>query len=152
MPKEVAEKTIDDHKYLIGQMTTTKQLKLLARLNRILLGPIGNLAGDTDKEVDLNKLNLDIKGACNALAENLDEETVLRIVKDLLEPVLRDGQKIEFDTDFQGEMKHLFKVVKASMEEQFGDFFEDLTDGIKSVAAAFSRAKRPSTGSSGGPS
>ncbi len=108
MPKETATKEIDGHQYVIGQLTTTRQLKLLARLNRILLEPIGNLTGGPDQEVSLKDLNLDIKGACKALADNLTEDAVVDTVKELLEPVLRDGKTINFDQDFQGEMKHLF--------------------------------------------
>ncbi len=153
MPKEMIKKPIDGHEYLIGQLTTTKQLKLLARLNRVLLGPLGNLAGDTDKEIELSKMKFDVKAACEALAANLTEDVVVQIVVELMEPVMRDGKPIDFDTDFQGEMKHLFKVVGASMEAQFGDFFGEVSEKLKSVAAVIARAaSQQSTGTSGGQS
>ena len=152
MPKELIEKTIDGETYQIGQATTSKQLVLLTRLNRLILEPLGSLAGSAEKFTDLENMQLDIKAATAALAKNLDEKIVLATVKELLEVVIYNGQVVGFDVHFQGRLGHMFKVVYAVLEAQYADFFEGLSGFRGSVLQALKQKKVPSGGPSGDPS
>lgn len=149
MPKELIEKTIDGEVYQIGQATTSKQLVLLTRLNRLILEPLGSLAGSAEKFTDLENMPLDIKAATAALAKNMDEKIILATVKELLEVVIHNGQVVAFDLHFQGRLGHMFKVVYAVLEAQYADFFEGLSGLRGSVVQALRQEKAPSGGSSG---
>lgn len=140
MPKELIEKTIDGTAYQIGQATTSKQLKILTRLNKLIMEPLGVLAGDSKNLQQGKEMKLDIEACCKALAGNLEEETVLATVKELMEVVIANGKAVEFDLHFQGRLKHLFKVVYAVLEAQYGDFFEGLGDVRKRVLAAIDQS------------
>lgn len=155
MPKKLVTKTIQGRKFEFGQHTATRQLKLLARLNRILLGPLGALAGDAETEVklgDITEGKIDVKEACAMLADKMDEDIVVDTVKQLVEVTTIDGRPIDFDLDFQGEMAMLFEATYWSMEAQYGDFFAALKERVGLLIKGMKPAKSTSSGPSGDPS
>jgi Phage tail assembly chaperone protein, TAC len=75
-------------------------------------------------EIDLKELDTDILGkAARALIERMDEDEVVGLIKKLTsEGVLCDHQPIVFDTHYEGNLGHLFKVLMAALEVQYGNF------------------------------
>lgn len=134
--------------YEIRYLNTTKSLKILARLNRIALGPLGtivsNIKGNTGSVLD-NELN--IEGACKLLAANMDEETVVQTIKELMAVVrLGTGMEINLDMHFEGRPMHLLKVVRAVLEVNYQDFFDELAGVTELVKKVMTPAKQAGTG------
>jgi hypothetical protein len=59
------------------------------------------------------------KGICKALIKKFASENVLC-----------DGKKISFDSHYTDRMPHLFKVVQAAVEVQFGNFFGEFLGSV----------------------
>lgn len=92
---------------------------------------------------DIDEATADVLAkAVRVLIERLDEDEIVDIVKTLVASKC-DGQPIVFDEHFIGVPMHLFKVVGAALEVQFGNFIDAITEiapvrrrtasGIKSV-------------------
>ena len=123
--RETKEVVVDNHTYTIGQFTPSKGLKILVRLSKIAGQPLAMMA---DSFKGKGMLDSDVNGellgrAIQALTMNLDEATVEQTVKELLQGVLRDGKPLNFEIDFAQRYGHLFKVLGAVLEAQYGDFF-----------------------------
>lgn len=136
--------------YEIRFLNTTKTLEILARLNRMILGPLGtivsNIKSDSNSLLDSP---LNVEGAFNLLANNMDEGTVVRTIKELMTVVrLGTGMEFNFDMHFEGRPMHLLKVVRAVLEVNYQDFFDELAGAVELVKKVMIPVKRTVTGSS----
>lgn len=125
--RQMVQKEIDGQKYNINPMAPTKAVKLISRIMKLVGGSASAKAGDGIETQDI----------AAKLLERLDEELVLNIVKDSLDGVNfikpEGDSEVKFikaqvadiiDAHFgQFPLTHLFKVVWASLEVNFGDFF-----------------------------
>lgn len=140
--RQTEEKIIDGLKYEITQFSATKSLKLLTRLASYFSEPIGIIIDKGGFNAELSS-NL-ISQIANSLFTKLDEVQVDRTIKELLEGVRCEGKIILFDTHFQGRLFHLFKVLKAILEVQYSDFFDELQKlGGLEAAQLKSSAQQP---------
>jgi hypothetical protein len=160
MTRELVQKTVDGRSYEFEQFNTTTALKTLAKLTKIIgeplmiaLGALGleklapaKLVNGVPEPVkkrnlmdtDLNPLNTAVLGkAVAALIDRLDETEVVDLVKRLVSGpgVLCDHKPFQFDDHFIGEPGHLFKVVRAALEAQYGNFLGAVTGGDTSSTA-----------------
>jgi hypothetical protein len=127
--REPVEKTIDGEKYTFCQLPAKKSLKLLTRLVKIV-GPslgaaVGSVAeGDIDIQTVLDR-HLDLGAVVAALCDRLEENEVEAIVDTLLSQVIHAGQgevSQKFEVLFAGRLPHLFKVLAAALQLEYGDF------------------------------
>lgn len=120
------EREIDGHSITITMLPPDQALKILTRLVKVVGEPLAVFAeaGGLEAAVtgDL------IKKSVQALAEKLDEDDVVKTVKELMECVLIGGKqgKQVFNAHFAGNLGHLFKVLQAVLEVQYGDFLGEL--------------------------
>lgn len=85
-------------------------------------------SGGLEKQIDPNILG----SVFEALFDNCKKESVKPLIRKLSsERVMSKGKKISFDTHYQGRLMHCFKVVKANLEVQYGNFFDDLLELTK---------------------
>lgn len=121
-------KTIDGEEYEFSKFGAKKSIKILRRLLGIVGEPLALALASAkgsgkilDKDIDPGMLS----GAVRALIERADEDTVLSLMDDLCgeSACLCNGKKVLFDTHYEGRLPHLFKVLAASVEVQYGDFF-----------------------------
>lgn len=111
------EKELDSEKYVITMLAPTSALKMLTRLIKLIGEPLSLLYGDSEQEVA--KV---LPKAVSALVSRLDENQVEGLVKDLLKCVVYHNQPLNFELHFQGRLGHLFKLLAAVLEVQYGDF------------------------------
>lgn len=143
MARELIEKRVDGNVYSFQQFNTTKSLKIMSRLSKILLEPItlffasaggkassGNLL---DRQLDKDMLGK----AVRSLTDRMDEDEVINLIKELTanDNLLVDGKKVDFDTHYEGRLDHLFKVLYAALEVQYGNFLGALIARIGSASA-----------------
>lgn len=156
MARELIAKEVDGHLYQFEQFSTTDALKVMAKLTKIFGESITIALGSFfKKKPEPGKLGLDglpepvkplleqdvdenaLEKAVKVLLDHLDETEVVALVKKLSsEKVLCDGSSITFDLHYQGETLHLFKVIAASLEAQFGNFIGAITTKSPVAGAA----------------
>jgi hypothetical protein len=123
------EVEIDGKKYEFEKWGAESSLATLIKIAKIAGKPLGIFLGSA---VSGNGLKTEISpdlmaSACEALVQNMDEQNCINLIKKLSsEKVLCDGRKINFDTHYEDQLSHLFRVVKASLEIQYGNFLQEL--------------------------
>lgn len=161
--RELVAKEIDGKVYEFEQFRTSVSLRVLAKLTKVLGEPLAmamssffktakpsneaqKLDPETgvpipskkilDQEIDSNALTK----AIGLLIERLDEVDVVDLVEQLAaKGVLCDHKPIVFDLHYRGDIGHLFKVVAAALEVQYGNF-------IGAITGPLSQAKAMATG------
>ena len=124
--RQPVEKEIDGHSITITMLQPDKALKILTRLVKVVGEPLAVFAeaGGLEAAVtgDL------IKKAVQSLGEKLDEDDVVKTVMELMDCVIIGGKqgKAVFNVHFAGNLGHLFKVLAAVLEVQFGDFLGEI--------------------------
>jgi Phage tail assembly chaperone protein, TAC len=140
---------IDNRTYEFFFLPPKDALRTLVRILKIVGEPIGAI---TDLFSSFDGKSLDMKiselppgiinNAVTALVNRLDEDQVMQIIEDLMGSTHvktendRGTRPIQFAVDFCGRIGHLFKVVKASLEVNYADFFGDGTGLYDSVMKA----------------
>jgi hypothetical protein len=123
------EVEVDGKNYEFEKWGAEASLSVLIKIAKIAGKPLGMVLGmamekkglDTDISADL------LGDAVQSLLENMDEEVCISLIKRISsEKVLCEGRPIKFNDHYQNKLGHLFKVVKAALEVQYGDFFGEL--------------------------
>lgn len=123
MGREAHERVIDGDTWTVQQFPATEGLRLMARLAKLLGGPLsaamGALQGSDllDAKVDGSLLGK----AVAELADRLDEDEVAGLAKRLLKDTRVGGKEVlpQFETLFQGRYLTLFKVLGFVLEVNF---------------------------------
>jgi len=148
--RQLTDKFVDGEAYQVSQFGASQGLKVLTTLTK-LVGPSISMAFGAEGQTSETAQAEVIGRAVNALCEKLDEEKVLNLIKTLIDTALvGEGKKIVFETHFQGRLGHLFKVLKAVLEVQYGDFLSDLKNLSAGVMPEEGFRPMKSTGESGG--
>lgn len=129
---------VDGLTYSFEKWGADASLDVLLELVKIIGRPLGaavaSLAG---KQKDLGSevrsmidkdFDPDLIGTVfEALTERMDKGIVKSLIKKFSsESVLCDGKKIVFNSHYQDRLPHLFKVVQAALEVQYGNFSDAL--------------------------
>lgn len=144
--------TVDGEDYEFYHLPTSRALKTLTRLSKVLMGPLADFvkALDSGNKATASMLDKDINmdvvaEAIQNLSTRLDEEEVLSLAKELTSCVrLGTGMEVHFEEHFSGRIGHLFNVSKTSAEHNFKDFFNALS-GMATRARAVMAKRTPST-------
>ena len=133
---DVVRKTIDGETYVFTYLSPRKSLALLTEITKLIGPAIGSMCGG-DEEVEERDINMG--DAARLLCERLDNDNVQSMINTLLSQVTHEGKGDvlkSFDIIFTGKIKHLFKVVFASLEVQYADFFDGkgVIEGLKDLA------------------
>lgn len=137
--------SIDGKSYTVVPYTTTGGLRLLTKLTGILGEPVVKLLKSLPPgslqdilKSDLKAINMDeISASVAALFAKVDEDVAEVLIKEILQNTLYGNHEVNaiFEEHFQGEYRHLFKVVFKTLEAQYGDFL-----GARAVRAKASAA------------
>jgi hypothetical protein len=165
--RELVAKTIDGRLYEFEQFKTSTAVRVLAKLTKVLGEPLAvamssffkaskgsNEAQKLDPETGVpisSRRMLDQEVDPNALAkavglliERLDEVDVVDLIEQLVaKSVLCDHKPVIFEMHYQGDIGHLFRVIAAALEVQYGNFIDAITGPLlqaKAMAAGIRRA------------
>lgn len=161
--KKSEQKDIDGDVYEFFPMPPKVALRVLTRLSKLVLEPLGMfgdaIKGDQGGNSGAEKSDgeravgmLDKKSppdvfakAAKVLVERLDEDEVTSTIETVLSATtvhvqrVSEGDKgtrpLRFDLDFAGRPGHLLKVFVAGLEVQFGDFFGASGGGLGALVA-----------------
>lgn len=128
--KQEVTKTIDGVKYTFYQFNPRLGMKVLVKLAKIFGEPLGMIGESVISKGFKNVLASEVKELpvskmVNSLVTRLDDSEVTELIDNLCDNIICDGKNLKeiFDVHFQGEYLRLFKVVKAALEVQYGNFF-----------------------------
>lgn len=124
-------KMIDDIEYKISVMSPSRSIKLLVKIAKILGEPFASMissvkSAGNEKEAD-EKFSQALPKVISALVSRLDEDEVLAVIQQLVSTCECDGKQISFERHFQARLGHLMKVIRVTLEVQYGDFIGALT-------------------------
>lgn len=148
--QEVTVYTVDNEEYEFRHMDPVKASRLLVRVVKPLLKPLGAaLSGAKDMAGALDA-NLDMAGAFGALADTLNEDEFDRLLKELLAVVrLKTGMELIPSLHFEGRVFHMHKVAFKSFEHNFHDFLAEMSGAVGFLRRTMTQGQPASTGSSG---
>lgn len=101
--------TIDGRAYLFKQYSAAVGLPMMNKILR-LIGP--TLEAHTQRDTKL---------VATTLLDQLFEPEVEELFNELVGTATRDGESIDYDTEFSGEYDHLFKFIMFAIQFHFGD-------------------------------
>jgi len=141
MQKEI-KKSIDGNEYIFYQFPATLGTKVLIRLSKLLGEPLGLLGGDVLKGGVKGALTADagaaIGKAVKSLADNMDVDETYSLIQTFFNQVHYKGQSLTdiYDVHFQGKYALIFKILRAALEVQYGNFFGEIAAISGAQAAA----------------
>jgi hypothetical protein len=136
------EVEVDGQKYEFSKWGAEDALDVLLDIAKIVGKPLGAAFGafagkDDDGKSKLDQeFNPDMLGTVfEALTDRMDKGVVKGLIKKLAagNNVFCDGKPVtNFNLHYQDKLPHLFKVVQAALEVQYGNFFVALSGIAKS--------------------
>ena len=148
--KTPVECRIDGKEYRIEQYLTTRGFLILKNLTALLGEPLVRLIAAIPKDAMKDgkfsvgaflatEAPLEKFGAIfsNALSK-LSDEDAEKLMKDILVQTFHGNTQVteKFETHFQGDYGHLFRVIAKTLEVQYGDFLGAITGGVLKKAGA----------------
>jgi hypothetical protein len=138
---------IDGQKYAFAKWGAEESLDVLLELVPMVSGPIGSavsavFGGDKDeaksildKELNADAIGMVFKGLTTGFNKKSVKDLIIKLTS---RDVLCDGLKISFNRHYQDKLSLMFKVARAALEVQYGNFFADVKGlagslGIKKV-------------------
>jgi hypothetical protein len=120
------EENIDGRTYSFEKWGADESFDVLLDISSIVGGSLGQAVGSA---ISGDGLSAEVNPGMLAtvfesLSKNLKKDVVKPIVKKLCaEKVLCDGKKINFNEHYKEDLFHMFRVAKAGLEVQYGNFF-----------------------------
>ena len=118
------EQSIDGKVYEFAKWGAESATDSLLDLTALMGKSLGMLFAGSGK-VDLDLLSLALDHLTNSAVERkpLAKGLMRKLVSD---SVICDGKQILFDSHYAGNLFHMFKVMSAALEVQYGNFFAGL--------------------------
>lgn len=124
---------IGDSEYTITQFTTSKGLKYLKQLAKILAPSFAALAENNDvTNTDVRNAIEDgvvssdgLVKAVHLLVENMDKEDVVELVKNLVNGVRKDNKDINFEIEFAGNYGELIQILVEVCKYNYASVFQN---------------------------
>lgn len=131
--KDLHTVEIDGVKYKIECFPAKKSVKVLARLLKVVGGPMAAIAtmvkpGDDKSLLDV-KFDDAIGGMVSQLVSGIDEDEVLNLLVELtscaypLTGAAAGSASEDFDVRFQGKLNSLMKLATEVVKHNYSDFF-----------------------------
>jgi hypothetical protein len=131
------EATIDGHAYEFAKWGAEAATDTLFDLALVLGKPLAQLGAAMkagEKGGEKFALSVDVAGS---IVEQLiaqmgtNKKLCMDIIRKMTagDTVMCDGKRITFNTHYQDRLPHMFDVLRAALEVQFGNFFVDVLKG-----------------------
>lgn len=110
--------TIGEEEFLITTLPTSRGLKVLKQITKLVGPAFGELA--KGEVADGQSV---VAAAISKLVENLDQVEIEVLVKELVSSATKGTVAINFDSEFSGEYAKLLMLVKEIVEFNYGSVF-----------------------------
>lgn len=136
--KGLFEEIIDGETYEFEKWGAEEAFDVLLDISQMVGKPIGMavaaiVGGGSEEGLLEKKIDPNIMGTVfESLTMNLAKDKAKPLIRKLsAEKVFCNGKKITFNVHYQDRIMHCFKVVKASLEVQYGNFFDEVLELTK---------------------
>ena len=120
MSCETFTETIDGIDVSYTQLPAKKSLALKYRLLGLLGGAVSDIANSIGKKDD-EQLEAFGKALQDVFGRN-DPNEVLAIIEQTLKPVFINGERIDIDRDFTGNLELMYKILFWVLDKEYGNF------------------------------
>ena len=118
--------TIKDKTYTIELLPATQSFAVATQLLKVALPAIGAYVDGAKKEgIVLPEENEMFAGVALLLVNQLDKISVLDIITLLTQNIKKDGQVIDVNEEFKGNLGGLIALLEFILKENCGSFFTD---------------------------
>lgn len=130
MARDIVEVELDGSTYSITKIDPFKSFRIFTRLTKIV-APAGSKlaeAGLKSKGAE-ELLQRDVSWfveVVQELADRLDEAELEKTLRELLEPVMKDGRKLNPLVDFAGDVPLMLRVAAEVIRVEYGGFLQFL--------------------------
>lgn len=132
------EIVVGDETYIVQSFTASTGLKHLQKILKLAGPSLATFFSDASSEGAEGDLTVDssaITGAVNLFVANLDKVDAAQLVQDLIkDSVLKNGQPVQFNTEFAANYGALIKVLTAVLTENYSSFFGESGLDLGSLA------------------
>jgi len=142
-------KMIDDKEYEIWHVMPKEAVRIITKLSKVILEPIGQALGKQNLKDLIPNLNLiendkknetdtdtkiDVASALKSLSERLDEHELQDIMDTMFKYVHIKTETggfvpVDINRDFRGKILHMGSVLAAALEVNFADFLSGSAGG-----------------------
>ena len=148
--RKTEERDIDGENYEFHQLGAIKAHSLLLKVGKIIGPTFGEMADSSENGIEgLLDADVDLGSIIEGLFSRADDKVVLDVITTLLSQVIHHGvgglkNETIIDEHFAGRLPHMYKVVLASAEVQYGDFFAEggMLSNLKPKAPAAGSQKK----------
>ncbi|MCK5603281.1 hypothetical protein KAR91_15465 [Candidatus Pacearchaeota archaeon] len=129
--RKTEEREIDGESYEFHQLGAIKAHSLLLKVGKIIGPTFGEMADSSKGGIEgLLDADIDLGSVIQGLFERADDKIVLGVITTLLSQAIHHGvgclqNEAIVDEHFAGRLPHMYKVILASAEVQYGDFFAE---------------------------
>jgi len=126
--KRPENRVIDGKSYSFMYMGPKQQIKTMKFIMDTIGSPLGTALGEDGGEGGFLDADAGVVGRfIKEALTSIDDDKVIDQIEILLNHTERKNDKgnlapVSMEKDFHGELAHLFKVVKAALEVNYGDF------------------------------
>lgn len=140
---DLAKREIDGEIYEFQKYGAKDATRTLIRLSKICgkalaKGVAAVEPGEEGQSLLERKLNPHaLSDAVEALTNSMDEDTTMDLIEKLTsDRVLCNGKRIVFDKHYEDRLGHMFQVLYAALEVQYGNFINAISGPVSSATAA----------------
>lgn len=118
---------VGDVEYKINLLPPTRSIKLLTKISKVIGEPMATMsgAGDEKKVEDL------MPKAVQLLMANMDEDSVIIIIKEMMSCVFKENKSINFEIEFLGRLDVMFDLCKEVLEVNYKEFLGKIMALVK---------------------
>ena len=121
--KDIVSKKIDGVKYELQLLNTSRAFITGQKLIKLSLPSAGAIADELMSETDEFYDSQTFTTIAMLILRQMEEVDVLEIIKELLEDLTADGEKVDFEKHFRAEMGVLVSVVEFALRENYSSLF-----------------------------
>lgn len=128
----------DDHKYEVMQMDAMRAIKAQAYLVKVLAPLIKDL-----NKIDLKKFGdgktlspeeLELVGSLvQSLVGEVNDDKFHQFLINMCEEAMRDGERVDFNRDYTGNLMEAYKAFFFVLKANFGDFIAGARGSISAL-------------------
>ena len=118
---------VGDVEYKINLLPPTRSIKLLTKISKVIGEPMATMsgAGDEKKVEDL------MPKAVQLLMANMDEDSVIIIIKEMMSCVFKENKSINFEIEFLGRLDVMIDLCKEVLELNYKEFLGKIMALVK---------------------
>lgn len=148
MARELISKEIDGELYSFSQFGAKESVRVLLKIGKIVGEPMALFFGSMSGSGNLLDRKMDgslLGQAAKALFQKAEEKEVLELLELLTAKSCQcSGKMIDFNLHYEGRLPHMFRVLQAAIEVQYGNFFDALSGfGLTSTPPQIHSDEKP---------